>query len=34
MQTNEIKLDEIIIVGIITVISIGVAVFYLKGYKK
>ena len=34
MQTNEIKLDEIIIVGIITIISIGAAVFYLKGYKK
>ena len=34
MQTNEIKLDELIIVGIITMISIGVAVFYLKGYKK
>ena len=34
MQTNEIKLDEIIIVGIITMISIGAAVFYLKGYKK
>ena len=34
MQTNEIKLDELIIVGIIAVISIGVAVFYLKGYKK
>ena len=34
MQTNEIKLDELIIVGIITIISIGAAIFYLKGYKK
>ena len=35
MQTNEMELDEsIIVVGIITVISIGAAIFYLKGYKK
>jgi len=35
MQTNKIELDEsIIIVGIITIISIGAAIFYLKGYKK
>ena len=35
MQTNEMELDEsIIVVGIITIISIGVAIFYLKGYKK
>jgi len=35
MQTNEIELDEsIIVVGIITIISIGAAIFYLKGYKK
>ena len=35
MQTSKIESDEsIIIVGIITIISIGAAVFYLKGYKK
>ena len=35
MQTNETELDEsIIVVGIITIISIGAAIFYLKGYKK
>ena len=35
MQTNEMELDEsIVVVGIITIISIGAAVFYLKGYKK
>ena len=35
MQTNEMELDEsIIVVGIITIISIGAAIFYLKGYKK
>ena len=35
MQTNEIKFDEsIMVVGIIAIISIGVAIFYLKGYKK
>ena len=35
MQTNEAELDEsIIVVGIITIISIGAAIFYLKGYKK
>jgi len=35
MQTNEMELDEsIAVVGIITIISIGAAIFYLKGYKK
>ena len=35
MQTNEMELDEsIIVVIIITIISIGAALFYLKGYKK
>ena len=35
MQSNEMELDEsIIVVGIITIISIGAAIFYLKGYKK
>jgi len=35
MQTNEMELDEsIIVVGIITIISMGAAIFYLKGYKK
>jgi len=35
MQTSKIESDEsMIIVGIITIISIGAAVFYLKGYKK
>ena len=35
MQTNEMELDEsIIVVGIITIISIVAAIFYLKGYKK
>ena len=35
MQTNEIKFDEsIMVVGIIAIISIGAAIFYLKGYKK
>ena len=35
MRTNEMELDEsIIVVGIITIISIGAAIFYLKGYKK
>ena len=35
MQTNEMELDEsIIVVVIITIISIGAALFYLKGYKK
>ena len=35
MQTNEMELDESIIgVGIITIISMGAAIFYLKGYKK
>ena len=35
MQSNEMELDEsIVVVGIITIISIGAAVFYLKGYKK
>jgi len=35
IQTNEMELDEsIIVVGIITIISIGAAIFYLKGYKK
>jgi hypothetical protein len=34
-QTKETELDEsIIVVGIITIISIGAAIFYLKGYKK
>jgi hypothetical protein len=35
MQTNEVELDEsITVLGIIVIISIGAAVFYLKGYKK
>ena len=35
IQTNEMELDEsIIVVVIITIISIGAALFYLKGYKK
>ena len=35
MQTNEAILDEsITILGVIVIISIGAAVFYLKGYKK
>ena len=34
LQDKEIELDEFIIVGIIAIISIGAAVFYLKGYKK
>ena len=35
MQLNKMQLDEsIIVVGIITIISIGAAIFYLKGYKK
>ena len=35
MQTNEAELDEsITILGVIVIISIGAAVFYLKVYKK
>ena len=35
MQPNEMELDEsVVVVGIITIISIGAAIFYLKGYKK
>ena len=34
LQNKEIELDEFIIVGIIAIISIGAAIFYLKGYKK
>ena len=35
IQSKEIELDEsIIVVGIIAIISIGTAIFYLKGYKK
>jgi len=34
LQDKEIELDEFIIVGIIAIISIGAAIFYLKGYKK
>jgi len=35
LQSKEIKLDEsIIVVIIITIVSIGSAIFYLKGYKK
>ena len=35
VQTNEMESDEsIAIVAIITIISIGAAIFYLKGYKK
>ena len=33
VQTTELD-ESIIIVGIITIISIGAAIFYLKGYKK
>ena len=35
IQSKEIELDEsIIVVGIIAIVSIGAAIFYLKGYKK
>jgi hypothetical protein len=35
LQSKEIELDEsIIVVIIITIVSIGAAIFYLKGYKK
>lgn len=35
MQPNEAELDEsITVLGIIIIISIGAAIFYLKGYKK
>ena len=35
IQTKEVEPDEsITVVIIITIVSIGVAVFYLKGYKK
>ena len=34
IQSKEIELDESIIVGIIAIVSIGAAIFYLKGYKK
>ena len=35
LQSKEIKLDEsIIVVIIIAIVSIGSAIFYLKGYKK
>ncbi len=34
LQDKEIELNEFIIVGIIAMISIGAAIFYLKGYKK
>ena len=35
IQSKEIELDEsIVVVIIITIVSIGAAIFYLKGYKK
>jgi hypothetical protein len=35
IKYEEIKMDEsIIVVGIIAIVSIGAAIFYLKGYKK
>ncbi len=35
IQSKEIELDEsIIVIGIIAIVSIGAAIFYLKGYKK
>jgi len=35
IQSKEIELDEsMIVVGIIAIVSIGAAIFYLKGYKK
>ena len=35
IQSKEIESDEsIIVVGIIAIVSIGAAIFYLKGYKK
>ena len=35
IQYEEIKMDEsIIVVGIIAIVSVGAAIFYLKGYKK
>ena len=33
-QLDEIQVEEIIIVIIIAILSIGAAIFYLKGYKK
>jgi hypothetical protein len=35
LQSKEIELDEsTAVVIIITIVSIGAAIFYLKGYKK
>ena len=35
LQSKEVELDEsIVVVIIITIVSIGTAIFYLKGYKK
>ena len=34
IQTKKTESDELIIVVIIAIISIGAAIFYLKGYKK
>ena len=35
MKTSEIESNEsIMVLGIIVIISIGAAMFYLKGYKK
>ena len=35
LQSKEVELDEsIVVVIIITIVSIGAAIFYLKGYKK
>ncbi|HIH99731.1 MAG: hypothetical protein ABR53_05265 [Nitrosopumilus sp. BACL13 MAG-121220-bin23] len=35
LQSKEIELDEsIVVIIIITIVSIGAAIFYLKGYKK
>jgi len=34
LEFKETESEDMIIIGIIGVISIGVAIFYLKGYKK
>jgi hypothetical protein len=34
IQSKEIKLDESILIIIISIIAVAVAIFYLKGYKK
>ena len=34
IQSRETQIDESVVVILITIVSIGVAIFYLKGYKK